>query len=177
MWPRGEAAAARCAHPPPRWNPGVPGGHPAPHGPCTCGIHASASVDALLAVIAGGRVGVAGIGLVLGEVDLWGVVVKTGHGWRSEFARPRRLVVPVAHASSRGLHGAREIARDLAAYGVDVVVAGTPAIARPGLPGRRAAARSVEPLRATLTAWLDEPALPAAGARPVTTRSAVPVRT
>lgn len=99
------------------WQPGVPlragcvgGGHPAPDPGCNCGIHGSPDLAALrdhALCLAPGE-------LVIGEVGLWGRVVHDDHGYRGEYASPRRLWL-VTDAGNGG-----EVLRALGAYGVPV---------------------------------------------------------
>lgn len=66
------------------------GGETTPTEGCTCGFHAYRSLGYIFwSVTALGFKR----GLVIGEVYLWGKVVVAKHGFRSEFAYPKRLIV------------------------------------------------------------------------------------
>ncbi len=65
---------------------------------------------------------------VIGTVSLWGTVVECEHGWRAEYAYPRRIYVPVTARRRLFLVGglrrpappAEKIAVQLADYAVPV---------------------------------------------------------
>jgi hypothetical protein len=136
-WPAFERHVARCL--PfelallPRHDDAVPAAD------CCCGIYALNRVDLRL------RAGLVR-GQVAGTVSLWGRVVRATHGYRAQYAYPRRLVVPgpprlaAAVAARYGVPAlpARDVSDpaieaflqpDLAA-----VAASTPGGKRPSLP-------------------------------------------
>lgn len=62
--------------------------HTSPGEGCTCGIYASADLGQLRRqVLFGLR------RMVVGEVSLWGKVIPASHGYRAQFAYPKRLLV------------------------------------------------------------------------------------
>lgn len=61
--------------------------HQAPQTGCTCGIYAAKTVAHLRGA------GYERYG-ICGEVCLWGTVVEHEHGWRAQFAYPKRLFLP-----------------------------------------------------------------------------------
>lgn len=65
----------------------VGGGHVAPDPGCSCGVHASADLASLRDHALCLAPGV----LVVGEVALWGRIVRDDHGYRGRLAAPRRL--------------------------------------------------------------------------------------
>ena len=88
-WLPRAAPRARCT---PMAGSGIAscGGETTPTEGCTCGFHAYKSLGYIFwSVTALGFKR----GLVIGEVHLWGKVVVAKHGFRSEFAYPRKLIV------------------------------------------------------------------------------------
>jgi hypothetical protein len=85
--------------------------HATPSLACGCGFHAAHDAADALSYLQG-RDEPATVCRILGEVALWGRLVETEAGWRAAAAYPVRLYVPD-----------REIADELAAYGVPVVSA------------------------------------------------------
>ncbi len=106
-WEPARPLVARCA------GAGV-AGHDTPDLGCACGVHASVDVAALhadaLCLVPGP--------LVVGEVDLWGRVVIDEHGFRGEYAYPRRL--DVVEETVAGVVSLDEAVDGLAGYGVAV---------------------------------------------------------
>jgi len=97
VWRPGEPHRALCRH------------HDAPHSACGCGVYAAKSLP-----------DVAGLdeGWVIGEVSLWGRVVEHEHGYRAQWAQPRRLAVVVPNATVweiRVLRGGYGVAARVAA--------------------------------------------------------------
>jgi hypothetical protein len=103
------------------WAPGgvlhagcVPGGHRAPEPSCNCGISGARDLASLrtygLCVAPGP--------LVVGEVDLWGLLVPDIYGWRGEYARPASLAL--AEGTAAGAAEEEAVLAALRAYGVPV---------------------------------------------------------
>jgi hypothetical protein len=89
--------------------------HASPAMECACGIHA-AGLELVCDSL--GTFGGGGVGMIVGQVVLWGDVVECEHGFRGALAYPRHLYVPLdTLASTRGA-----VAAQLAAYGVPVDV-------------------------------------------------------
>ncbi|MGQ0520564.1 MAG: hypothetical protein ACT4PX_05365 [Actinomycetota bacterium] len=63
-----------------------PDPHPAPSEGCTCGLYAARSLEHLRGQPLFGL-----SRMVVGEVSLWGKVIPGQHGYRAQFAYPRRL--------------------------------------------------------------------------------------
>jgi hypothetical protein len=59
---------------------------------------------------------------VFGEVSLWGHVIPGTHGWRAEFAYPRRLLIPTTRYARGPVLSPEEIAFHLSDYGVPVEI-------------------------------------------------------
>jgi len=107
-WPVDGALAARCRR---RW-------HGAPGEECHCGIWAlhEPGSDLLHMARAGGMP-------VLGEVLGWGRCIEGEKGWRVEYARPARLILPDFHPlEGSRVPPAQELAHDLAAYQIPVQI-------------------------------------------------------
>lgn len=103
-WKQRRPMQARC----------VSSGHAAPAPGCACGVYAGADLGALrehgLCLPAGG--------LVVGEVELWGLVLVEQDGYRGELGYPRRLSVVEETVDAGALPGVLE---SLASgYGVPV---------------------------------------------------------
>lgn len=102
-WPAGRALRAIC----------VGGGHAAPAATCNCGISGARDLETLreygLCVAPGP--------LVVGEIDLWGIIVPEPYGYRGEYAVPAGigLVRESVDDSSRS-----RVVQALSAYGVPV---------------------------------------------------------
>lgn len=77
-WPRRAPAHAEC---------GRRRRHPVPGAGCTCGIHATRTVDLLRRTRTPA---------VLGTVALWGRVAEHEHGYRAEYGYPQRLALVCA---------------------------------------------------------------------------------
>jgi hypothetical protein len=86
--------------------------HPVPHTRCSCGIHASRSVDLVRPYLVEHGRGGRSVLRVAGLVAIWGEIVEGAHGWRASHAYPVRLYLPqrVGHA----------LALELADYGVPI---------------------------------------------------------
>ena len=95
MWPVGRALEAVCRHA--KREAGdvryqFVGGykrsrHGAPEEGCTCGIYAAQDLRTLRAKM------LFGLGLMVGEVSMWGKIITGTRGFRAQFAYPRRLYV------------------------------------------------------------------------------------
>jgi hypothetical protein len=85
-----------------------------PHRKCTCGIYAAKNSEHLR------QMGYADGG-ICGEVYLWGTVVEHKLGWRSQFAYPKSLGLPLSLLPfTLAELNARLLA--LTAFGIDIVV-------------------------------------------------------
>jgi hypothetical protein len=73
--------------------------HVSPAMECACGIHAAGLelVCDSLNTFGGG-----GVGMIVGQVVLWGDVVECEHGFRGALAYPRHLYVPLDTVASTG---------------------------------------------------------------------------
>lgn len=78
-WPPGRPMRAGC----------VVAGHRAPDERCDCGVHGSADLDALRQH----GLCLAPEALVVGQVALWGKVVRDHERWRGEYGEPVHLSV------------------------------------------------------------------------------------
>jgi hypothetical protein len=89
------------------------GGHQAPAEDCDCGIYAAADLDTLrshgLCLSPGA--------LVVGEVNLWGAVLRAEDGYRGQYASPRTLSLVEETVPSRSRSSVLET---LVAYHVPV---------------------------------------------------------
>ncbi len=63
--------------------------HPSPHASCTCGCYAAKDLENLRKIVRF----IYTNRLVVGEVSLWGRVIPAEHGFRSEFAYPKKLFI------------------------------------------------------------------------------------
>ena len=108
-WPPGRVMRATC----------LVAGHRAPNEGCDCGVHGSADLDALRHH----GLCLAPEALAVGEVALWGRVVRDHEGWRGEYGEPVRLWLVRELVLGEELHG---LTAALAPYGVPV---GTMALA------------------------------------------------
>ena len=102
-WPPGRAMRATC----------LVAGHRAPDERCDCGVHGSADLDALRQH----GLCLAPEALVVGQVALWGRVVRDPEGWRGEYGEPVRLWVVRELVLDEELDG---VTGALAPYGVPV---------------------------------------------------------
>ncbi len=85
-----------------------------PHGKCTCGIYAAKNSEHLR------QIGYADGG-ICGEVYLWGTVVEHKLGWRSQFAYPKSVSLPLSLLPfTLAELNARLLA--LIAFGIDIFV-------------------------------------------------------
>lgn len=108
LWPVDAPLRARCGRRMHR--------HRAPHERCACGIWAlhDAGYDLVRLARSGGMP-------VVGTIAGWGQCIEGERGWRVEYARPARLIIPdFSPLASSALPPADELAADLAAYGVSV---------------------------------------------------------
>jgi hypothetical protein len=109
--------------------------HPAPQRRCGCGIYAlkkAQAVDELRRAHTPRHSYAAALRtFVSGEVSLWGRLIEHEHGYRAEYAYPRRIVVPrsfrgFVHAGDRRTIrriGAEEAAALIAeGYGIEAEV-------------------------------------------------------
>ncbi len=94
-------------------------GHRAPDERCDCGVHGSVDLETLREH----GLCLAPEALVVGQVALWGKVVRDGEGWRGEYGVPVHLWVVRELVLDEELEG---VTAALAAYGVPV---GTMALA------------------------------------------------
>jgi hypothetical protein len=103
VWTPYEPFIATCAaHPEP------------PDEKCSCGTYAAATFNRLYDM---GYTGHGGLFsgrpddiLIAGTVNLWGNIIPGTHGWRAQFAYPKKFLIPYSNA---------RIAKDIAAeYGV-----------------------------------------------------------
>jgi hypothetical protein len=134
VWKPGQAIEATCrfveADPRDRRLQLVPGygarPHTSPGTDCTCGLYASRNLERLRGQILFGL-----RRMVVGEVSLWGSVIPGQHGYRAQYAYPKRLCVfeRVADADPA-------VVLALADYGVPVEV----------IPHRRASFRPLAAL-------------------------------
>jgi hypothetical protein len=114
LWPVRREVIALCrlgeSFPPPART--VRDEHAAPHARCSCGIHASRSLDLVLPYLVERGRGGHSVLRVAGLVAVWGDVVEGAHGWRASHAYPARLYIPerLGHA----------VAMELATYGVPI---------------------------------------------------------
>jgi hypothetical protein len=90
--------------------------HDAPSAGCNCGVYGTdlTLMDGCLSALRNYRA----LGLVVGEVSLWGTVVECEHGFRAAHAYPKRLYFPADANHGRS----EEVARDLSAYRVPLEV-------------------------------------------------------
>ncbi len=102
-WPPGEPVRARC----------LEVNHPAPDPECSCGVYGTADLSALKEH---GLCLFPDVGLVIGEVSLWGRVVSDG-GLRGQFGYPARLALAVDTVPDGDLEAAMTA---LSRYGVPV---------------------------------------------------------
>jgi len=72
-----------------------------PEPTCTCGSYAAATFERLLEM---GYTKHGGLFsgkpddiLIAGQVNLWGRIIPGQHGWRAQFAYPRKLLIPYYH--------------------------------------------------------------------------------
>ena len=86
--------------------------HVSPGKGCTCGVYASTDLERLRGQILFGL-----RRMVVGEVSLWGKVIPAQHGYRAQFAYPRRLLVLERVAAADPT-----VVEALADYGVPVEV-------------------------------------------------------
>ena len=95
--------------------------HHTPDASCTCGIYASTRVDVAGRYAFSRQFAVSDGGArVIGLVSLWGRVVACTHGWRAEFAYPRRIFIPQrVRGRDRRLE---DVAFELTEYGVPIEV-------------------------------------------------------
>jgi hypothetical protein len=119
LWPQGEPLVAECLHPEPLarrvWRR-TDLRHPSPELRCDCGIY-GAGLERLgeyLTVAPFEHVAAR----VLGRVSLWGTVIECQRGYRASQAYPSSIYVPIDAA--RDEHRVKEVAADLADYGVPV---------------------------------------------------------
>jgi hypothetical protein len=100
-WPAGRAQVAVCYLLPHRMDGGrwvelEP--HPAPRRRCRCGIYALKTPEAVAELRRAHRPRhwhpSPLATLVSGEVSLWGRLIEHEHGYRAEYAYPRRILVP-----------------------------------------------------------------------------------
>jgi hypothetical protein len=88
--------------------------HGAPDPQCECGIYGAelALLDTCLSAADAHRE----LGMVVGEVSLWGTVIECEHGYRGSLAYPRRIYIPTDSAGGRP----DDLAEGLSAYRVPV---------------------------------------------------------
>lgn len=121
LWEPGSHVEAECRHRcllrPWRRRP-----HEAPQKWCDCGIYAtttlSGAADFLRLMLPPAET----IQYAVGRVSLWGVVIECERGWRASYAYPAALYVPTRSTARRPRLRPREVAEELAGYGVPVTV-------------------------------------------------------
>src|SRR5215469_14386581 len=90
LWVPGRRLSALCRAAPRGFISGLPrfthDSDQLPHPSCTCGVHATKTLERLRQC-GYGRFG------VYGEVYLWGTVVEHEHGWRAQYAYPKSFVL------------------------------------------------------------------------------------
>jgi hypothetical protein len=116
IWRPEEVFEATCRRAQPPWDllRGRPK-HTAPVARCSCGIY-GAQFDLLKACLASTAECRHELGVVLGQVSLWGTVVECERGYRASLAYPRRLYLPV-DATTRHRE---DVAYELCEYRVPV---------------------------------------------------------
>lgn len=102
--------------------------HESPNVDCVCGVYAVADPERALRYLSPDVAGAARAACrAVGAVALWGRAVEAQWGWRAARAYPVRVVLPEPARRRGGLLHRRApleaIARDLAAYGVEVAIA------------------------------------------------------
>lgn len=99
MWPPEQAFVATCER----------SEHEVPDPKCSCGSYAAATFNRLYDM---GYTKESGLFaavhpsdvLICGEVSLWGNIIPGQHGWRAQFAYPKRLLIPYSlHRYARPL--------------------------------------------------------------------------
>lgn len=98
------------------WTPGEPfvatcragGAHRSPELGCSCGVYALRGRTGLERYLVG-RDDSTVVCRLVGEVELWGLVLEGDAGWRAELAYPRRLVID-----------REDVAEGLADYGTKI---------------------------------------------------------
>ncbi len=113
IWPVGEPLVAQCTGPGLTYG-AQDGRHEAPSPNCRCGVYGGTYAG--LRSFLNATFMPPAEAAVLGRASLWGSVIDERTGWRAQCAYPERLVVPTL------LRDAEEIAHDLEAYGVPVVM-------------------------------------------------------
>ena len=112
-WLPGQHLEARCRVAPAARHMGE-AANEVPHRKCTCGIYAAKNSEHLR------QIGYADGG-ICGEVYLWGTVVEHELGWRSQFAYPKSLSLPLSLLPfTLAELNARLLA--LIAFGIDIFV-------------------------------------------------------
>lgn len=121
-WPPLEVVAAVCANRrrerrrPWRTHPIE---HDCPNPGCNCGIHAATSPTGLASFLRPSLAADRGDVRVVGQVELWGMIVEGPAGWRGAAAYPAELWLPQRSARSDRERWS-EICSGLRAYGVPV---------------------------------------------------------
>jgi hypothetical protein len=93
----------------------------APDAECSCGIYAASDAE-----FAGQYAFDHGLqrrdaeACAIGQVSLWGRVLRCPRGWRAEFAYPARLFVPIRADDTIATRWFETLAFDLTEYGVPV---------------------------------------------------------
>ena len=129
LWLPGEPAVGSCLRHEDPFAPALHAHEVASVAECSCGFHAARDPADALSYLHG-RDAPSTLCRVLGEVTLWGDVLKTEAGWRGTLAYPARLYVPDAL-----------LAEELAVYGVSVSSAECGSPSSPtctGMPSRSA---------------------------------------
>lgn len=73
--------------------------HECPDPKCTCGCYAAATFNRLFSMgYAAGGYGWYGEGtrqtVIVGTVSMWGIIIPGQHGWRAQYAYPKKLLIP-----------------------------------------------------------------------------------
>lgn len=121
LWEPGRHVEAECLH---RrlLRPWRRKSHGAPHKLCECGIYATTTLSGATDYLRLMQPAAPeAIQYAVGRVSLWGVVIECERGWRASCAYPAALYVPTRSAARRALTP-REVAEELAGYGVPVTV-------------------------------------------------------
>jgi len=117
IWEVREHLTARCDLSPPTSRRT----HLSPHGDCSCGLYAAASLaDATSYFDGRGQNSRRPVYRVIGRVALWGRVIEGERGWRASHAYPSRLYVP--EQSDASSLSPLDVGVALAEYGVPVEI-------------------------------------------------------
>jgi hypothetical protein len=97
--------------------------HLPPHGECTCGLYAAASVTDAISYFDGyGQNSKRPVYRVVGRVSLWGRIIEGDRGWRASHAYPSRIYVPDRCLGGETSLPAESVAVALGDYGVPLEI-------------------------------------------------------